>query len=179
MLSANGTVLVLVDIQGKLAEVMHEKEILYANARRLVQGMRILDVPIVWTEQVPEKMGPTVPQIAELLSGYAPLHKTSFSCCGDENFMAALSRTGRGDVVLAGIETHVCVCQTASDLVSAGYAVHVVADAVSSRTLSNRQIGLEKSKAAGAALTGTETVLFELLRAASHPAFREILKIVR
>jgi nicotinamidase-related amidase len=103
----------------------------------------------------------------------------SFSCCGEPAFLARLEALGRGQALLAGIETHVCVYQTAADLVARGCAVEVVADGVSSRTLDNKLIGLERIRGCGARLTSVETCLFELLRTAEHAAFREILKIVK
>jgi nicotinamidase-related amidase len=172
-------VLILVDVQGKLAESMCEKDLLYDNLRRLVQGTQILKIPIVWMEQIPEKMGRTVPQLQELLESETPISKASFSCCAEEAFITKLEATGRRQVLIAGIEAHVCVFQTAADLVKRGYHVEVVADAVSSRTLSNKLIALERIKAHGAFLTSVESFLFELLKTATAAEFREILKIVK
>lgn len=179
MISINDSVFILIDVQAKLAEVMHGKDELFANLRKLIQGIRALKVPIVWTEQIPEKMGPTSPQIAELLAGETPMSKVSFSCCGEESFVKKLASLGRRNIILAGIETHVCLYQTACDLVAAGYHVEAVADCMSSRALENKAIALEKIKGCGASLTSVEIVLFELMRTATHPAFREILKLVR
>jgi nicotinamidase-related amidase len=179
MLQTGSSVFVLVDVQGRLAEAMHGKEALFENLRRAVAGARALGVPILWTEQSPEKIGPTIPQLAELLAGEKPIPKTSFSCCGEKAFMDRLLSSGRRQVILAGIEAHVCVYQTAADLTEAGYEVEVVSDAVSSRTEANRLLGLERIRACGARVTGVEMFLFELMRTAAHPAFREILKIVR
>jgi nicotinamidase-related amidase len=179
MLDIDRTVLVVVDVQGKLAEIMHEKESLYQNLRRLIMGTKALAIPIVWTEQIPEKMGPTVPQVKKLLENIQPISKKYFSCCGEPGFMASLAAIARKQVILCGIETHVCIFQTAADLLSRGYEVHVPADAVSSRTLSNKLTGLDRIRAAGGIVTSVETALFELMRTAEHPAFREILKIVK
>lgn len=173
------TVLVLVDIQGKLAEMMYEKDLLYQNLRKIIKGVRSLSVPIIWMEQIPEKMGPTIQEVRELLSTEQPISKKSFSCCGEPLFMTRLNATGRKQVLIAGIETHVCVYQTAVDLLANGYESYVVADAVSSRTFSNKQIGLERIKVAGGKITSVESALFEMIKTAEHPAFREILKIVR
>jgi len=179
MMTVNDTVLVLVDVQGKLAELMHEKDLLFDNLRKLIRGAQILKIPIIWTEQVPEKMGSTIPALQELLTSEAPISKTSFSCCGEQAFLDKLEATKRKQVLIAGIETHVCVFQTAADLVRRGYHVEVVADAVSSRTLSNKLIGLEKAKAHGTFLTSVESALFELLRTAAAPEFKDILKLVK
>lgn len=179
MLDIDNTAFVLIDVQGKLAEVVHEKQSLYANLSKLIRGMQALKIPIIWTEQVPEKTGRTIPEISDLLEPARPISKLTFSCCENEVFMAFLKTLDREQILLAGIETHVCIYQTATELVDMHYEVEVVADAVSSRTASNKAIGLEKIKACGAALTSTETALFELTRTATHPAFREILALVK
>ncbi|MFC1497476.1 hydrolase [Verrucomicrobiota bacterium] len=179
MFSQNETVFVLIDVQGRLAEAMYEKGALFKNLEILVQGMQALGVPIIVTEQIPEKMGKTIPQLETLLDSAAPIAKSSFSCCGEQAFVQKLKQQNRKQVLLAGIETHVCVYQTASDLIDTGYHVEVAADAVSSRTGSNRQIGLEKMKACGARITSVETVLFELLKTADHPSFKAVLKLVK
>jgi nicotinamidase-related amidase len=179
MLEIDNTVFVLVDVQGKLAQIVHEKDTLLDNLKRLVKGLQILKIPILWTEQNPAKMGPTIPELRELLKPSRPVSKMSFSCLGDETFRTLLERLKREQVVLAGIETHVCIYQTAVDLIQKEYHVEVVGDAVSSRTAANKEIGLEKIKACGGHITSVETLLFRLLRSAEHPAFREILAIVK
>lgn len=178
MLVPEDAVLVVVDIQGKLASLMHERERLYDNVRRLARGCAALELPVLWTEQVPDKLGPTVPEVAELLPG-EPIAKASFSGWGEGRFRDALVRTGRSQVLLAGIESHICVYQTARDLGLVGFETYVVADAVSSRTAENRQIGLEAGRAAGARVTSVEAALFEMLGSAEHPAFRQIAGIVK
>ncbi|MFO7707701.1 MAG: hydrolase [Desulfobacterales bacterium] len=179
MLQATGTQLLIVDIQEKLFRSMHAKEELLANALRLVRGARAQGVPIVWAEQNPKGLGPTVPELAALLTGVTPMSKFSFSCCDSEDCMSALRAGGRRSVLISGIEAHICVYQTAAGLTAAGFAVEVVADACSSRTPENKTIGLEKCRAAGAAITSVETALFELLRVAEGPVFKEILSIVK
>jgi len=179
MLQPDKTILLLIDIQGKLAELMYEKDLLYQSLHRLITGAQALSLPVLWMEQIPEKMGPTIQQVRELLTSEQPISKKSFSCCGEPIFNSKLGASGRKQVLIAGIETHVCVYQTASDLVLAGYETHVVADAVSSRTFANKQIGLDKLKSAGAQVTSVETTLFEMMRTAEHKAFKDILKIVR
>ena len=180
MLTVENTALVVIDVQGKLAQIMDQKEALFANLEKMIKGIQVLEIPIIWTEQVPEKLGPTLPEFSELLTHSAkPIAKSSFSCCGHPPFVEAIQALGRRQVLLTGIETHVCVYQTALDLLDAGYEVQVVADAVSSRTSANKQIGLERMKAAGATLTSTEMALFELLRVAEGPQFKQIAKIVK
>lgn len=179
MLTLENTALILIDIQEKLLPVMHEKEELLNNLKKLIAGLRALNIPILWTEQIPDKMGPTVPEIWELLEGYSPLSKSAFSCCGEHSFTNSLNKLNRKQLLIAGIETHVCVYQTALDLIEKGYEVEIPEDCVSSRTQQNKSIALAKMSKCGATLTGVETILFELMRDSFHPAFRQILKIVK
>ncbi|MDD5711975.1 MAG: hydrolase [Smithellaceae bacterium] len=179
MLTAEETILVVVDVQGKLAQVMDDKASLFDNTRRLVQGVHALEIPIIVTEQIPEKLGPTIPEIAAVLPGIRSISKASFSCYGEPAFRKALADLKRRSILIAGIETHVCVYQTVLDLLDAGYKVQVVADAVSSRSARHREIGLEKMREAGAPSTSVEMVLFELLRSADHPQAKKIFGIVK
>ena len=179
MLSQEQTVLVVVDVQGRLAQAMHEKEALFRNLQRIIRGAQVLGLPILWCEQNPAGLGLTIPEVAGLLAGQNPIVKMSFSCCGSEPFRQALTAANRKQVLLIGIEAHVCIYLTAADLVESGYEVQVVADAVSSRTLENKQIGLARVGAVGAGVTCTETALFELLRTAEEPKFREIVKLLK
>lgn len=178
-MNIQNSALVLIDVQGKLAQLMHDKERLFANLVILVKGARILGVPIVWCEQNPRSLGPTIPELAVNLSGLSPIEKMSFSCCGDPAFDAALHKVQRGQAVLCGIESHVCVYQTAADLKARGLEVAVVADAVSSRSPDNKQIALARMQAEGACLTSTEMLLFEWLQTAKHGQFKEVAKLVR
>ena len=178
MLEIDSTVLVLVDFQGKLARIVQDSEQVIASACKLARAAAVLDLPIIWTEQNPAGLGPTVEELAGLLPGEA-IPKHAFSCWREPAFAKALAGRNRQSVLLAGIETHVCVFQTAADLCAAGYDVHVVADAVSSRTAANRQVGLARIAAAGATVTSVEMAVFELLGAAAGEKFKEILKIVK
>ena len=179
MLSRDDAVLMVVDIQGKLARLMHEKEALFENVRRMIRGAKALGIPVIWAEQNPKGLGPTVPEIAELMTGTEPIPKLSFSCCGEQAVSSALQELGRRQVVLTGIEAHVCVYQTAMDLLRMGYEVHVAADAVSSRTKENREIGLQRMRDEGVKLTSVEMALFELLKVARGESFKEIVGIVK
>jgi nicotinamidase-related amidase len=179
MITTEDTALVLVDVQGKLAQAMHNKEELFENLKKMVKGAQVLSVPILWAEQNPDGLGPTLPEIAELLPNQNPVSKLSFSCCGNEHFMKNLRAVNRKNMLVVGIEAHVCVYQTAADLVNQQYNVQVVTDAVASRTPENKAIGLEKCKDAGASLTSTETVLFELLKGAGGDGFKEIIQLVK
>jgi nicotinamidase-related amidase len=179
MLEIHDCCLVIVDVQGKLAQLMTEKEILFKNVQILIQAARILEMPILWCQQVPDALGPTLPEIAELLTGLEPVNKASFSCCGEQRFNAELNALGREQVLLCGIETHVCIYQTAMDLMEGGLDVTIVADAVSSRTERNRETALARLAAEGAHISSTEMALFELLKTAEHPQFREIARLVK
>ena len=179
MLTTENTVLIAIDIQEKLTRVMHDKEYFLENLKKLIQGAQVLDIPIIFTEQNPQGLGPTVAEVASLVPDLQPIAKLSFSCCGEARVARELTTLNRKQVLLAGIETHVCVYQTTLDLLSQGYQVQIVADAVASRTAENKDIGLERMKSEGASLTSTETVLFELLRVAEGTKFKEISKIVK
>ncbi|MCF7973707.1 MAG: isochorismatase family protein [Phycisphaerae bacterium] len=171
--------LVIVDIQGKLAQVMYERETLFAQAAILVKAFTELHRPIFWCQQVPEALGPTVEPIQSLLANHEPINKACFSAWKSPDFRSQLINSNCSQVVLCGIETHICIYQTARDLLENGFEVEVVAGAVSSRTSENRTIGLDRLRQCGAQITCTEMVLFELLETAEHPAFRALAKLIK
>jgi len=179
MLDRNTSILIVTDIQGKLASLMHKRESLFRNAGILIEGMKALDVPILWVEQYPEGLGPTVPEIAYHLTGLSPLPKKTFSSLRDPVILAAFKGHRRTQAVITGIETHVCIYQTAMDLIDMGIEVHIPVDAVSSRTAGNRQVGLDKIARAGGHLTSVETLLFEILGIAEGEEFKRIIRLVR
>jgi len=179
MLEAESCCLVVVDVQGKLAQSMHGREQLYKNIQILIQAARILQIPFIWCQQCPESLGPTVPEIAELLPDEQPVNKAGFSCWGSEQFRTRLRALGRPAVLLCGIETHICIYQTALQLAAGGYDVTVVADAVSSRTPENKQMGLKQIERNGAELRSVEMLLFELLKTARHAQFKQIATLIK
>lgn len=179
MLRPDSAGLVVVDVQGKLATLMHEREELYRNLQILIGGARVLELPVFWLEQYPEGLGPTIPEVGELLTDLEPVPKVCFSGCGQGEFLRQVRASGRHQLLLCGIEAHICVYQTARDLLAGGYHVEVVADAVSSRTAGNLEIGLQRMTRAGAAITSVEMALFEMLRAAGTPQFKEIARLVK
>ncbi len=179
MLTREHTVLLVIDVQGNLAQAMHEKDMLFQQLDTIIRGAQALEVPIVVTEQYPRGLGPTVPEIAQRIPNMQPVSKVAFSCCGEERFMHQLHSLNRQQVVIVGIEAHVCVYQTAVELVSAGFEVEVVADAVSSRTPANKSIGLAKIRDGGAGITCVETVLFELLKEAGGATFKTIQGLIK
>lgn len=164
--------LVVVDIQERLAAVMPQRESVLRATGILLEAAARLNIPVLFTEQYPKGLGATVPELAARFPEAARIEKTSFSAC------AALP-LARPQVVLAGMEAHVCVLQTALELAASGREVFVVADAVCSRTEANYQNALHRLRASGVVVTNTESVLFEWLRNASHEHFRVLSKLIR
>ncbi len=179
MLDSANTVLLVIDVQEKLARVMHERDVMIANLQKLIKGIKVMEIPAIVTEQYPEGLGPTVQDIISFLPGTPVIPKTSFSCWGDEKFVRELKSLNRKQVLVSGIEGHVCVYQTVCDLVANGYEAYVVTDSVTSRTPENRKLSFIMMRQSGARLTGTETILFELLRVAEGEKFKEISRIVK
>ncbi|MGM9951386.1 MAG: hydrolase [Lysinibacillus sp.] len=178
MLTKEDTVLVLVDIQGRLAQIVENSEAVIDNIVRMVKGAKVLGLPILWVEQYPKGLGPTVEAIADEMEG-SPIEKITFSAYDNEEFVRQLEATGRKKVLLAGIETHICVYQTTAHLLRAGYEVEVLADCVSSRTAGNHEIGIQKVMQLGANITSVEMALFEMQVIAKGDAFKEISRIVK
>ncbi len=179
MLEVNNTVLAIVDVQGKLATLMTDRETLYKNLIAITAGAKALGLPVLWMEQIPEKLGSTIPEVSELLTDQQPMAKSTFSCCGSKEFTRSLVDSGRRQVLVVGIEAHVCVYQTAMELAEQGYDVQVVADAVSSRLESNRDRALDKMTRYNIELTTTEMALFELMKTADTEEFRTVAKLIR
>jgi nicotinamidase-related amidase len=173
--------LVVVDMQEPFLNAIHGREPLTANVLLLCRAARILGVPILATTQYEQRMGGLVPEVAEAMGpdGPAVLDKMCFSCAASPEFRDALAATGRRQVVLCGVETHICVSQTAHDLAHQGYGVHVAADAVSSRTLERHKLGMERIRDAGILPCAAEAAVYEWLYEAGSPEFKEILKLVR
>lgn len=179
MFSINDTVMLLIDVQGNLANLMYRKDQLFSSLSTLIRGMTILGIPIIWMEQLPDKLGPTIPQLSDLLPGRKPIAKHTFSCCGNAGFLGEFSRLDRHQVLATGIETHICVYQTCMDLLQTGNQVQVVADCVSSRTGANRKIGLKRIQDAGGLVTSVEMILFELMKEAGSEDFKKIVSIIK
>ena len=179
MLQANESCLIVVDIQGKLAQLMDDKEMLFRNVKILIKAAGILDIPIIWCQQYPQGLGATVEEIAELLTNNEPVDKVSFDCLGDKKFRTKLENLDKKNIILCGIETHICIYQTARSLLKEGYNVEVAADAVSSRTLQNKQIAIDRMRTEGAKVSSTEMILFELLGEAKGDKFKEIVELVK
>ncbi len=179
MLEQNTTGLLVVDIQGKLARLVEESDTLITNTARLVQGARVLGLPVVWLEQNPDKLGATVPELQSLQAGDLVLPKYSFGALGEPTVATALAESGVEHWLVCGIETHICVYQSVLGLLASGARVSLVVDAVSSRCAANRDLAIGQLAARGAALTSVEMCLYALMRDCRHPAFRQILSLVK
>lgn len=171
--------LVIVDIQGKLAQIMHDKKKLFQNAEILVRIFQQLNLPVLWCEQVPKALGPTIDSISVLLSDQQPIHKSCFSAWEEPGFQKQLIELNCQQVILCGIESHICIFQTARDLLKNGFRVEVVADAVSSRTPDNKAVGLNRITQVGGQITSVEMLLFDLLKTAQHPSFKVLSKLIK
>ncbi len=180
-LEADSCALVVVDIQEKLLPPIFNKEQLVKNSQLLIRLARILDLPIMVTTQYSKGLGATVPEIASLLEGITAFDKLEFSCFGSEQFRSQLkSLPGhRNTVLLCGMEAHICVMQTALGALNEGYLVHVASDAVGSRAEWNWKIGLKRMKSAGAVISSTEMMMYELLRCSGTPQFKELLQYLK
>jgi len=173
--------LIVIDIQEKLLPPIFQKEQLVRNAQLLIRAAGILKIPAMVSTQYAKGLGQTVPEIASLLSGTEPVDKTLFSCFGSDAFCSALKRLPgqRTTLLLCGMESHICVAQTALAALREGYLVHVASDAVSSRTEWNWKIGLERMRSAGAIISSTEMMIYEMMRASSSAAFKELLPFLK
>jgi nicotinamidase-related amidase len=179
LIRADTSCLLVVDIQAKLAPVVAEPEKVIANTALLMQAARQLDVPVLVSEQYPAGIGHTVPELAELAPPDSVIEKLHFSCLGEDKYKKRLDALGRPQTVVAGMEAHVCVLQTAEDLLAADHDVFVVADATSSRRHSNHEAALERLRSGGAHIVTTEMVLFEWLEKAGSPVFKDIIPLIK
>jgi nicotinamidase-related amidase len=180
LLSRDSTVLVVIDVQEAYRSVLFEYERVATAVARLVQGADVLGVPVIATEQYPKGVGATVAEVAAHFSaGTVPIQKMSMSCCGAPEFMTALRGLRRHQVLIAGIEAHACVNQTAHDLLAAGFQVHVAHDATSSRRREDYRIGWEKMIGAGTVPATVESALLELLRTAEVPEFKAVQRLIK
>jgi|SRR5208337_1202366 len=175
----NKSVLLVVDIQERLAVTMDMRDAVVGNCLNLIELAKMQNVPVLVSEQYPKGLGQTVSEIREALTAYQPIEKLAFSCCGEPAYMNALKALSRKTVILTGMETHICVLQTCLDLLEEGFTVHLVRDAVCSRTKENWEVGTELMRDAGALVTSTETVLFQLLKVAGTEEFKAISKRIK
>jgi nicotinamidase-related amidase len=180
-LEAEQCALVVIDVQERLLAPIFQKEHLLRNVQLLIRAAQILKIPALVSTQYAKGLGPTAPEVSSLLSGTDAIDKTPFSCFGSDAFCTMLKRLPgqRTTLLLCGMESHICVTQTALGALREGYLVHVASDAVSSRTEWNWKIGLERMRAAGAVISSTEMMIYELMRASSSAAFKELLPYLK
>ena len=178
-LKRSRAILTVVDVQTLFRPLIHQMDLVIANCSRLMRFSDRLDIPWIVTEHYPAKLGPTIDELASLAVNLDPVEKISFSCAADAGFMSRLKSTRRDQVILCGIETHVCIYQTARDLLEEGYQVVVAADAVSSRQVTNRNLGLATMRDMGAQVMTTEMIMFEILRVARTDEFKSVADILK
>ena len=172
-------ILTAIDFQEKLLPAMFEADKVEAAAIKMAAGLNVMGVPGIVTTQYAKGLGPTVPAVEEALGEFEPIDKSSFSAWNNEEYKAALQKSGRKTVILMGIETHICVEQTALDLLENGYTVFVPADCVQSRNPVNKELSLRRMEAAGVVITCAESILYELLGSSRAAEFKAISAIVK
>lgn len=179
MLRKQDTMLLVIDVQGKLARAVYEADYVLSNQQKLAKGAKLFELPVVVTEQNPKGLGSTVPEMRELLGDLPGFEKTAFNACLEGGFLSEIRNTGKNQVLVCGIEAHVCVFQTVASLLDHGFEVHVAADSVSSRSAWNRETALQRMRQLGAVITSAEMALFELMEVAEGEKFKEFARIVK
>ncbi len=179
LLITDKTALLIIDIQERIIRVINEYETIVENTIKLIKGFKALGIPIYYTEQYPKGLGPTVESIQNELEGNEAIQKLSFSCSGAGNLFDELKKNGISQVVVCGVESHVCVQQTVLDLIANDFQVNIAADAVSSRRVKDYEISLTRMRQYGADVTTVEAILFELLNVCGTDVFKQISKIVK
>lgn len=177
-LNRENTLLLIIDIQERLAPVVRQEKEVIENNKILIKTANTLNIPIIVTEQYPKGLGPTVREVKDSLQDAKIFEKISFTACTEE-VMESLEGHGRKKIIITGMETHVCVFQTARDLLDKGYQVFLVADGVSSRTKENYKNSLELMRDMGALISNTETIVFDLLKKAGTPEFKALSKLIK
>ena len=178
ILKQDSTALLVIDIQERILKVINEYERVVENATKLIKGFQILELPVFYTEQYPKGLGPTVVELKEVLNTNV-IEKTTFSCSGADNLFSTLINSDIKQIVVSGVESHVCVQQTVLDLLANGFQVNVAADAVSSRRELDYNTALDRMNRHGAEITTTESILFELLVESGTDKFKAISKLVK
>jgi nicotinamidase-related amidase len=178
-LTDDRAVLVVIDIQEKFQDLIHGMNEVAARSRRLIEFCDALEIPVLVTEHYPRGLGETVTPVRDAFKDFDPIEKIHFSCGGSPEFNRALEKTGRDQVILCGIESHVCVYQTAGDLLRAGKQVVAAADAISSCSAANRQLGLDAMRDLGVQILGAQMVMFEILRVAGTERFKKVAPLLK
>lgn len=179
MLTPENTLLIVIDVQGNLARAVAESEKSIRAVSLLVEGAKLLEIPVLLTAQVPEKIGHNIPEVAGLLPGQSDLPRVHFSIWQDAGVEQAIRSSGRSQLLLCGFEAHICLYQSSLDLLAEGFEVYLAADAISSRNPYNKIIALQELSSQGAHLTTVEMAFFSLLRSAQNPAFKAISKLIK
>jgi len=180
ILNAEHSAFVIIDMQESFRAIIPNFAEIAANTARFLQGAKILDVPVIVTEQYPNGLGRTAEEILLALDpDHAPLEKTAFSSCGAAGFIASLKELKIKQVIVAGVEAHICVSQTAHDLLDAGFQTHLLTDCISARFEINKRAGLDKMMQSGAVPSAVEMALFELMRDAKHEHFKAIQQLIK
>lgn len=179
MLQQENTGLIVIDIQGKLARLVHDSGTLISNCEKLIKGIKTLGLPIIFLEQNPDKLGATVDELNVLLAPHAPITKFTFDACTAPQFMDAISAANIDTWLVCGIEAHICVYQTALHLHQSGLKIQLVSDCVSSRTLENKTLAINKLVNRGIDITGLEMCLYELVKDCRTAEFKEILNLIK
>ncbi len=172
-------VAMVIDIQEKLVPAIHNKDEVVQKNVQLLNGLKAVGCPVIFTQQYTKGLGMTVPELVETQDNFQYLEKMTYSCLDTQEIKDALEKLGKKTVIISGLETHICVLQTVRDLIAEGYQVYLIADAISSRTEFNYQIGMERMKQEGAVISSVESVLFELLVKAGTPEFKVISKLIK
>ena len=175
----DNTGLLVVDVQDKLMQVMGRRQQVIDNIVRLLHLSLLYKRPIIVTEQYPKWLGPTLPEIASLVPTDEPIRKMHFDCCDEDAFIERLDSEGLKNIVITGVEAHICIFQTCVSMLERGYTVHVPQDAVDSRTSENLRVGLDLMDKAGALVTSTETVIYQILKKAGTSEFKKMLKLMK
>ena len=178
-LSTETSLLIVIDVQEKIFATMYEQKRVKDNIIRMVGGAKTLKIPIIWTEQYSKGLGPTIPELRAALGGHTCYEKITFSCADDNQILKAVEKVNPRDILLCGIEAHVCVYQTAADLIDRGNRVHLVSDAVMSRHKSNHEIALQRMEQIGVNITSVEMALFEFQRVARGETFKPIAALIK
>ena len=179
LLDKENTGLLIVDVQDKLIQVMSQKQRITDNLVRLLRLSRLFHLSVIVTEQYPKWLGPTIPEIVKHLPSIQPISKLHFNCCDVDEFTNRLESENLKEILLTGVESHICIFQTCVSLIERGYKVHVPQDAVDSRTEENWRVGLKLMSKAGAYITSTEAVIYQILKKAGTKEFKEMLKMVK
>jgi len=173
------TTMVVIDVQEKLFPAISEKQAALDNMRICIETAKLFGLPVVATEQYPQGLGPTIPEVQEVLPPCPVISKVHFSCFGSDEFTDTLAKTGAQNLIIVGIETHICVAQTSLDALARGYKVFTIGDATSSRTRANWSFGLDKMRQAGVMVSSTEAMLYEIAERAATEEFKALLKLVK